>query len=116
MALRFKYSTYWRFPISIAYVYLFGVGLYILNTFYPNPSFVLISTQLRLVSSAILFAQGLSLVWYVADYYRIHWIMKWLVFFLAAFTQAFPIITVLGVVDSRFDVRDWIVRSRSVDK
>lgn len=55
-------------------------------------------------------------MWYVADYYRIHWIMKWLVFFLAAFTQAFPIITVLGVVDSRFDVRDWIVRSRSVDK
>jgi uncharacterized protein YybS (DUF2232 family) len=116
MTVEFNYSDYWRFPFSIVYAYLLGVGLYILNTYYPNSALILVSTQLRVVSSAILFAQGLSLTWFVADRYKIHPIMKWLIFLIAAFTQAFSLIALLGAVDSRFDIRKWVIEWSNSNK
>lgn len=110
MVQKSRQMNYWRFPMSIVLAFVIAIGLQILNSYYPNPRLFLIATQLRMMTGAILLAQGLAIVWFVSDYYRVHPVMKWVIFLFAAFTDFSFLIILLGAADSRYDIRQLIVK------
>lgn len=103
----------WRFSPRLVYGYVVGLMLVIVNTYYPSTAFSLIGLNLIVVMSQVFFVQGLSLAWFVADQYKLHKGLRWVLAILGVVLGVFSVIVFVGVFDSLINIRRFFRHTTS---
>lgn len=103
----------WRIPARLVFGYVIGFVLIVLNSYYPNAVFRLIGLNLIILLSQVFFVQGLSLAWFVADQYRLHQGLRWILAIVGVLLGVFSIIVFVGVFDSLINIRRFFQHSTS---
>lgn len=103
----------WKFSPRLVYGYVIGLMLIIMNSYYPSTVFSLIGLNLIVVMSQVFFVQGLSLGWFVADQYKLHKGLRWVLAILGVVLGVFSVIVFVGVFDSLINIRRFFPHTTS---
>jgi uncharacterized protein YybS (DUF2232 family) len=103
----------WRFSPRLLYVYIFGLILIALNVYYSNDIAAIVGLNVVVVMSQLYFVQGISLIWFIADQYRLNKGIRWLLAILGLILGIFSVVVFVGVFDSLLNVRRFFWRPTS---
>jgi uncharacterized protein YybS (DUF2232 family) len=95
----------WRFPPLLVFGYAIGCGMMILNVYYPNIVLSLVGLNLITLISQVFFIQGLSFGWFLADRWKLHKVVRWIIAVFSILMGVFSILVFVGVFDSLLNLR-----------